>query len=56
MEMNTIKYQVMGCGKWISATVSRIVALKLAAEYESYGWPVEVCSADMPIEVDQNAA
>lgn len=42
MELKTLKYQVMGNGIWICATVSNLVAAQLAAEYESYGWPVEV--------------
>ncbi|CAQ79484.1 hypothetical protein [Aliivibrio salmonicida] len=38
----TLEYQVMGIGKWVSATVSAEIAKKLAEEYKSYGWPVKV--------------
>ncbi|MEG3219589.1 hypothetical protein PD716_02965 [Vibrio gigantis] len=56
MEMRTLKYQVMGKGMWITATVSRAVANKLALEYQSYGWPVEVCAAEQTLTFDLNAA
>ncbi len=46
MELKTLKYQVMGNGTWITATVSKIVATQLAAEYKSYGWPVEIHSIE----------
>lgn len=38
----TLEYQVMGFGKWISATVSTEIANVLAEEYKSYGWPVKI--------------
>ncbi|UXA00886.1 hypothetical protein [Vibrio splendidus] len=56
MEMRTLKYQVMGKGMWITATVSRVIAEKLAFEYQSYGWPVEVCAAEQTLTFDLNAA
>ncbi|CAK3309708.1 conserved hypothetical protein [Vibrio crassostreae] len=56
MEMRTLKYQVMGKGMWITATVSRAVADKLALEYQSYGWPVEVCAAEQTLTFDLDAA
>ncbi|MBY7729174.1 hypothetical protein JHW46_02295 [Vibrio splendidus] len=56
MEMRTLKYQVMGKGMWITATVSRAVADQLAMEYQSYGWPVEVCSVEQTMTFAQNAA
>ncbi|MUK91822.1 hypothetical protein GNP80_05145 [Aliivibrio fischeri] len=42
--MNHVKfeYQVMGIGRWISATVSLDIATKLEEEYTSYGWPVKI--------------
>lgn len=56
MEMRTLKYQVMGKGMWISATVSRVVADKLALEYQSYGWPVEVCAVEQAVIFERSAA
>ncbi|GMM87796.1 hypothetical protein MTsN2n6_07700 [Vibrio fortis] len=56
MEMRTLKYQVMGKGMWISATVSRVVADKLALEYQSYGWPVEVCAVEQAAIFECSAA
>ncbi|MEZ9470197.1 hypothetical protein BCS71_15080 [Vibrio lentus] len=56
MEMKTLKYQVMGKGVWITATVSRAVADQLAMEYQSYGWPVEVCAVEQTMTFTQNAA
>jgi hypothetical protein len=56
MEMKTLKYQIMGKGSWITATVSRAVADQLAMEYQSYGWPVEICAAEQTMTFDRNAA
>ncbi len=56
MEMKTLKYQVMGQGMWITVTVSCAVADKLAMEYQSYGWPVEICAAEQAMTFDRNAA
>jgi len=52
MKLKTLKYQVMGNGAWICATVSNIVAAQLAEEYKSYGWPVEVS----PLSEDSSVA
>lgn len=56
MEMKTLKYKVMGQGIWITATVSRIAAEKLAQEYQSYGWPTQVCTIDEAGEKASKAA
>ncbi|WP_164684209.1 hypothetical protein [Vibrio maerlii] len=42
MKFVTIKYQVMGIGDWVSATVSKDVAERLQDEYTGYGWPVKL--------------
>ncbi|MGF1755704.1 hypothetical protein L4C33_19190 [Vibrio makurazakiensis] len=56
MEMKILSYKVMGIGSWVSATVSKAVATQLAAEYESYGWPVEVCAIETEKQLNQKTA
>lgn len=56
MEMNILSYKVMGIGSWVSATVSKAVAIQLAAEYEAYGWPVKVGSIETENQHHQKVA
>jgi hypothetical protein len=42
----TLAYIPMGIGSWNEVTVSREIALALAAEYASFGWPVKVNNED----------
>ncbi|WP_167494639.1 MULTISPECIES: hypothetical protein [Vibrio] len=42
MMTQQLAYKPFGIGSWTHAIVSKDVALALAKEYASYGWPVTI--------------
>ncbi len=51
----TLSYIPMGIGSWNTVTVSREIAIALAEEYVSYGWPVQIDGEEYSVELSTAA-
>jgi hypothetical protein len=46
----TLSYIPLGIGSWNTVTVSKEIAVALAEEYSSYGWPVQLDGEDYSVK------